>query len=187
MKCGGSLELMKSYGTNFGDKGFVWVTYSDIKKYLNEAYIIELNSGTTGFRKGNCTLGNCNSTYSRYKYNTGEVYEGEFSNGYRNGWGILLQTDNSFYIGGFSNGYKHGWGIYYISSTGKYLKTYFNYGTLQSSQNYQGFSGSSEDKKLDNLIEVFNGILPGNIIDINSDEYERNINSIIPENEPMQI
>jgi len=184
-KYGGSFELMNSYGTGFGDQGFVWITYLDIKKYLTEAYIIELNTSTTGYRTGNCTLGDCASNYSRYKYDNGEVYEGEFSNRYRNGWGILLHTDNSLYIGSFSNGYKNGWGIIY--NNGYYYKTYFNYGTLQSSQHYQGFSGTEEDQKLDNLIEVIQGITPGKTIDVNSEEYQKFVESIKPEEEPEMI
>jgi hypothetical protein len=186
-KFGGSFELMNSYGPEFGDNGFVWITYADIKKYLNEAYVVEINSGSSGYRTGNCTLGDCNNSYSRYKYKDGDVYEGEFTNGYRNGWGILLYTDNSFYIGGFSNGYKNGSGITYSPSTGNYYKTYFNYGTLISSQNYQGFSGTEEDKKLDKLINALQVIIPGKVIDNKSDAFQEFMNSIKPEGESIKV
>ena len=186
-KYGGSFELMNSYGTEFGDKGFVWISYSDIKKYLNEAYVIELNSGSTGYRIGNCTFGDCYSSYSRYKYNNGEVYEGEFSNGYKNRWGMLLYSDNSFYIGGFSNGYKNGSGIVYLPSTGFYYKTVFNYGTLQSSQYYQGFSGTEDDKKLDKLINALQLLVPGKIIDSKSEAYQDFVDSSKSEGEPEQV
>jgi hypothetical protein len=186
-KYGGSFEVMNSYGDSFGDKGFVWISYNDMKKYMQEAYIIDLETEKNGYRIGNCSLGDCSNNYSRYKYNTGEVYEGEFLKGYRNGWGILLHTDNSFYVGGFSNGYKHGWGIYCNPSNGNYYKTYFNYGTLKSSQNYQGFTGTEEDKKLDGLIDVLQGIISGKEVNIKSDEYQYFVDSIKPEVEPIQI
>ncbi len=186
-KYGGSFEVMNSYGTTFGDNGFVWITYSDMKKYLQEAYIIEVNTGQNGFRKGNCTYGNCQNTYSRYVYSSGDVYEGEFSKGYLNGWGTLLHADNSFYIGNFSNGYKHGWGIVCLPKKGNFYKTYFNYGTLKSMDNYQGFSGTEDDKKLDGLINVLQQIIPGKTIDIKSDAYQEFMESIKPEDEPVPV
>lgn len=186
-KYGGSFEVMNSYGSSFGDNGFVWITYSDMKKYLQEAYIIELNTGQNGFRKGNCSYGNCENTYSRYKYSSGDVYEGEFSKGYLNGWGTLLHADNSFYIGNFSNGYKHGWGIVYLPKKGNFYKTYFNYGTLKSMENYQGFSGTEEDKKLDALINVLQEIIPGKTIDIKSEAYQEFMESVKPEEEPVPV
>ena len=184
-KYGGSFELMNSYGTDFGDNGFVWISYADIKKYMQEAYIIELNTEANGYRMGDCTYGDCYSSYSRYKYSNGEVYEGEFSKGYRNGWGTLLHAENSFYIGNFSNGYKHGWGIFYSPSTGYYYKTNYNYGNLQNSTIYQGFSGTEEDKKLDGLIEVLQGNTPGKIMDVKSDTYQEFVDSSKPEEEPV--
>ena len=185
-KYGGSFELMNSYGTEFGDNGFVWISYADMKKYMQEAYLIDLNTEQYGYRIGNCSLGDCYDYYSRYKYSNGEVYEGEFSKGYRNGWGMYLYNDNSFYIGNFSNGYMHGWGIYFSNSTSSYFKTYYNYGTLQSSQNYQGFSGTAEDKKLDGLMDVLQGIIPGKTMDMKSDAYQDLVEASKPEEEPQK-
>jgi hypothetical protein len=185
-KYGGSFELMNSYGADFGDNGFVWISYTDMKKYMQEAYIIELNSESNGYRIGNCSFGDCFNTFSRYKYTSGEVYEGEFTKGYRNGWGTLLHADNSFYIGDFSNGYKHGWGIFYNPSTGYYYKTNYNYGNLQNSTIYQGFSGTAEDQKLDGLIDVLQAMNPGKIIDVKSDAYQEFVDNTKPEDEPVK-
>jgi len=185
-KFGGSFEVMNSYGTQFGDNGFVWITYTDMKKYMQEAYVIELNSEGTGYRNENCSYGDCYNAYSRYKYNDGEIYEGEFTQGYRDGWGFVLHTDNSFHIGKFSKGYKNGWGIYFSPSNGYYYKTYYSYGTLKSSEIYQGFSGSEEDKKLDGLIAVLQEIVPGKVMDIKSDQYQEFIDTSKPENEPQK-
>lgn len=186
-KYGGSFELMNSYGTNFGDNGFVWISYKDIVKYLDEAYVLELNTSTTGYRKGNCSFGDCYTSYSRYKYSNGQVYEGEFRNGYKHGWGTILYADNSIYIGNFTNGYQNGWGIVYLPNTGNYYKTFFNYGVLKSKENYQGFSGSVEDKKLDNLINKLQGIKPGKLVDMNSDAYQEFVDSSLPQEEPVPI
>jgi hypothetical protein len=185
-KYGGSFELMNSYGTEFGDNGFVWISYADMKKYMQEAYLIELNTEQYGYRAGTCSLGDCSDYYSRYKYSNGEVYEGEFSKGYRNGWGMYSYNDNSFYIGNFSNGYMHGWGIYYNSTTKYYYKTNYSYGKLQISQYYQGFSGSVEDKKLDGLIEVLQNTIPGKSVDVKSDAYQDFVETSKPEEEPLK-
>ncbi len=37
-KYGGAFRIMNSWGTNWGDNGFVWVRYSDFCKSLNQAY-----------------------------------------------------------------------------------------------------------------------------------------------------
>ena len=186
-KYGGSFEVMNSYGSDFGDNGFVWITYKDMKKFMQEAYLLELNTDVYGFRNESCSYGDCYNSYSRFTYNNGEVYEGELKEGYRNGWGTLLSPDNSFYIGSFSNGYKHGWGILYLPSTGYYYETYHNYGILQSSQYYQGFSGSEEEENLENLIETLQNYTPGKVIEIDSDSYQEFVDGNKPEEEPIQI
>lgn len=185
-KYGGSFELMNSYGTDFGDNGFVWISYSDMKKYLKEAFFIELNTGDYGYRAGNCTLGDCDNYYSRYKYSNGEIYEGEYTNGYCNGWGMYLHANNSFYIGEFSNGYKHGWGITFDYPTSQYYKTSYNNGILQSSEYYQGFSGCQEDAYLNELIDNLQTLIPGIIVDINSEEYQEILEKSEPEGEPVK-
>ena len=35
---GGSFQIMNSWGTNWGNNGFVWVKYSDFTKYVDQAY-----------------------------------------------------------------------------------------------------------------------------------------------------
>ena len=186
-KYGGSFELMNSYGKQFGDQGFIWITYSDMIKYLREAFVIFLNDGQGGYRTGSCSFGDCYSSYSRYKYSSGEVYEGEFKNGYRDGWGVLLETSGNLYLGGFTNGYKNGGGIYFIASTRKYYKTSFSFGTLKSTIPYQGFSGSEEDQKLSEAISKMQTIMPGKVVEMDSKKYEKFINSIKPEEEPERV
>ena len=186
-KLGGCFELMNSWGSDWGDKGFVWIRYEDIVKYLVQAYVVELNSSETGFRNGKCTLGDCKSTYSRYVYDNGDVYEGEFKNGIRNGWGMLIDKEYCEYVGTFENGYKHGWGVTYTPLTGIYSKTFFNYGQPELAANKQGFSGSQDDKKLDEVLQLMQAKRAGRILDPKSDEYQDFIESIKPEEEPQEV
>ena len=185
-KLGGCFELMNSWGSDWGNGGFAWIRYEDIIQYLEEAYVAEINTGETGFREGNCTIGDCKSSYSRYVYDNGDVYEGEFKNGVRNGWGMLIDKDYCEYVGTFENGYKHGWGVTYTPLTGIYSKTFFNYGQPELAVNKQGFSGSQEDKKLDEVLHLMQAKRAGKILDPKSDEYEDFIESIKPEEEPIK-
>jgi hypothetical protein len=185
-KFGGSFEIMNSWGGGFADNGFIWIKYQDLIPYLVQAYVIELNSGETGFREGKCTLGDCMSSYSRYVYDNGDVYEGEFKNGLRNGWGMLIDKDYCEYVGTFENGYKHGWGVTYTPLAGIYSKTYFNYGKAELAANKQGFSGSQDDKKLDEVLQLMQTKRAGKILDPNSDEYEEYIESLKSEEEPVK-
>jgi hypothetical protein len=186
-KFGGSFEIMNSWGIEFADNGFIWIKYQDLLPYLIQAYIIELNTSETGFRNGKCTLGDCKSTYSRYVYDNGDVYEGEFKNGIRNGWGMLIDKNYCEYVGTFENGYKHGWGVTYTPLTGIYSKTFFNYGQPELAANKQGFSGSQDDKKLDEVLQLMQAKRAGKILDSNSDEYQDFIESIKPEEEPQEV
>ena len=65
-------------------------------------------------------------------------------------------------------------------------KTNYNYGKLQSSQYYQGFSGTEEDKKLDGLIEVLQNTIPGKSVDVKSDAYQDFVETSKPEEEPQK-
>lgn len=186
-KLGGCFELMNSWGSDWGAGGFAWIRYEDIIQYLEQAYVVEINTGETGFREGKCTLGDCKSSYSRYVYDNGDVYEGEFKNGIRNGWGMLIDKEYCEYVGTFENGYKHGWGVTYTPLTGIYSKTFFNYGQPELAGNKQGFSGSQEDKKLDEVLQLMQAKRAGKILDPKSDEYQDFIESIKPEEEPQEV
>ena len=177
-KFGGSFEVMNSYGQNFGDNGFVWISYSDMKRFMQEAYIVDLPDGKHGFRKGSCSFGDCYNYYSRYKYDSGNIYEGEYKDGYMHGWGSLLETNGTLYIGEFTKGYRDGWGILYDTRTSSYYKTFFKLGTLVSSSVYQGFAGGEKDLKLNELIAAMQTIMPGVVIQPSDDNYQDLIDSI---------
>ena len=43
-KLGGALELQNSWGTDFGDQGFIWIKYSDIFKESSGAMFYKLEA-----------------------------------------------------------------------------------------------------------------------------------------------
>jgi hypothetical protein len=171
-KFGGSFEVMNSYGQYFGDNGFIWIRYADMQKYMQEAFVVDLMEGTYGFKKGACSFGDCYDHYSRYKYDNGVIFEGQFSKGYIHGFGSFLEPDGTLYIGMFSNGYRDGWGILYDVRSGRYFKTIYKMGRLVSSNLFQGFAGSDEEIKMNELIAAMQIFMPGEVIDPSDDEYE---------------
>ncbi len=42
-KAGGAFELLNSWGTNWGNSGFIWVRYADFEKYAKTAYVMVEN------------------------------------------------------------------------------------------------------------------------------------------------
>lgn len=49
-----------------------------------------------------------------YRFYTGDVYAGEWSNGQSHGYGVHTCEDGSRYIGEFKRGVKHGLGHYHF-------------------------------------------------------------------------
>ena len=49
-KFGGAVRIVNSWGTNYGDKGYLWVRYSDFNKLTKEIYIMELNENISSNR-----------------------------------------------------------------------------------------------------------------------------------------
>jgi hypothetical protein len=159
---GGSFEVMNSWGTRFGDEGYVWITYKDMRKYCFEAYAIDIGDS---FKKGKCSLGDCANSWSRYTYNNGNVYEGMVNQKKPNVYGSMVFSNGDYFGGSWSNGRKHGWGITYIYSQRQwYLQKYSN-DILLSSEAF-GFAQDEEEieflkEQCKNLQQIF----PGDLID----------------------
>ena len=110
-KFGGSFRIVNSWGSDFGDEGYMWVKYADFKTYTKEAYVMELNENVKSrisFKDG------LNSDeYKRYGYKTDtnnlSTYEGQYLNDSTTGLGIWLDEDNdTHYIGEFNKGSMNG-------------------------------------------------------------------------------
>ena len=181
-KYGGAFEVMNSYSTEFGDNGFVWVSYSDFLKTANQAWIMN----TPGFdNDGWCLFGNCESAYSIFKTNDGSYYEGILENKYPSIYGTKYFTDGSFYIGGWKSGYENGTGLYYSSETSKYYTVRMNMGKMESGE-AMGFASAEEEQKIESLFEEMNARIPGEMVDPDSDEYEEFYNNYKTPEAPMK-
>jgi len=78
-----------------------------------------------------CVSGDCSEGYGVYQWESGEKYEGYWSEGMRNGQGTNNFASGAKYVGAWKNDKKHGIGTY----------------TYKSSSSYKSYMGSfSEDK-----------------------------------------
>ena len=181
-KYGGAFEVMNSYSTEFGDNGFVWISYSDFLKTANQAWIMN----TPGFyNDGSCLFGDCNSAYSIFKGDDGGYYEGIVENGFPSIYGTRYYTDGRFYIGGWKNGYEHGAGLFYAAENGKYYRVTMNMGKMESGE-AMGFASAEEEQKIESLFEEMNARIPGEMVDPDSDEYEEFYNNYQVPEAPMK-
>ena len=113
-KFGGSFRIVNSWGSGFGDNGYMWVRYNDFKNFTKEAYLMELNENVTSrisFKDGLRS-----ESYRRYGYKTKanqlSTYEGQYLNDSTTGLGIWLDEDNdTHYIGEFTKGSMNGFFI----------------------------------------------------------------------------
>ncbi len=165
-KNGGSFEVMNSYGTEFGDKGFIWIKYTDYASLVGEAYILK----TTTYKKGNCSFGDCLNSYSRYKFENGDIYEGIVQNSKIDVYGAFLYADGSLYVGEWKEGRKHGWGLYYDETSQKFYNTYYQNDVVTELNFKKGFALSEEEKKTVEKLEEIKKSLPGKIAD--SEDFE---------------
>ncbi len=141
-KYGGSFEIMNSYSTAYGDGGFIWVKYSDFEKYMNQAFIIDIE----GFQADGCMNGDC-TNFGIYKSESGDMYEGYLDNGYPDGVGTHYFSDGSFYVGEFKSGRKNGYGLFYDVTDATYYSVSFSYDELVASSSLQGFSSEESSEK----------------------------------------
>ena len=168
---GGSFEVLNSWGTEFGDNGFVWIKYSDMKKRCKEAYVMNIGDS---YDSESCSYGDCANTYSRYRYSNSklDVYEGQITNNKPHIYGSMIYSNGDVYVGAWSNGRKHGWGISFIRSNRKwYLQSYSNDNLLTSET--MGFAKNDDEIKfLKSQCETLQDIFTGELIeDPDSDEF----------------
>jgi hypothetical protein len=177
-KYGGSFEVMNSWGDKYGDNGFVWIKYADFAKLVSEAYVIYTN----GFKTGSCSYGDCANSYSRYKFNTGEIFEGIIKNNYPDVFGSYIYPNGNFYIGGFLKGRKHGQGVYFDMKKGAYYSAVFNNDVWVRGELKQGYVTEESDKKLSEILTMLQDIKPGKVMEEDSPEFEKFIESLeVPE------
>lgn len=159
-KHGGSFEILNSYGTAYGDEGFIWVKYSDFEKFMNQAYIVEIS----GFQSEGCLYGDCEN-FGIYKTSEGGLYEGELKEGLPHARGMHIMSNGDFYVGSFTDGSRDGTGLFYLSSSSTYYAVVFSNGELVNSQLRQGYASKKLDLELtNNIYSRMSQFIPGKLI-----------------------
>ena len=103
-KYGGAFRILNSYGDEWGDEGFFWMTYDDFQRYGDCAYVIlkdDWDSWIDPIASENF--------YKGFDRNDEMYWEGPVDENYLfHGTGIL--TTNSYVArASYKNGYAHGW------------------------------------------------------------------------------
>ena len=109
-KYGGAFRIMNSYGNEWGDNGFFWMTYKDFTDKVNSAWVMYNN----------------NDDYDSWTtdYSSGSYYKGPFSGKSDERWeGGVNLTNNTFHgmgiytgrkysgFGTYQDGFKHGYWV----------------------------------------------------------------------------
>ncbi|MDX2361594.1 MAG: C1 family peptidase [Crocinitomicaceae bacterium] len=115
---GGTFEVQNSWGRDWGDDGYVYISYDDFEEYVVCGAVVELDEDNewsgAGLKKG-CVFGDCDGEYSRFTFENGDMYEGMVNNGRPEGNGIYQWVGGDVYAGEFKGGLKHGAGTYYYA------------------------------------------------------------------------
>ena len=111
-KFGGSFQVVNSWGRKYGDKGYVWIKYNDLKKYVFRAFTLKINKNVESdpLNKEGINLRN----YVRYSYQSGNtnmlnIYEGQFIDRKLTGHAIFYhKPSETIYAGEYLNGKRNG-------------------------------------------------------------------------------
>ena len=141
-KYGGSFRIVNSWGTDYGDKGFIWVKYDDFVDFVEAIFFLELNKNIKDLSPAVIKANN----YTRYNYkndsNTFSSYEGQYKNNGLNGYGIWSDKEtNTYYAGKYDDAEMTGYFLI-LDEDGFYSANAVN-GTLQDVESF-GF-GSRQD------------------------------------------
>ncbi len=149
-KYGGAFRVVNSWGTEYADEGYIWITYKDWLEYAKESYILELNKNIAS-ASGDFKI--YQDDYVRYEKNN-TTYEGETSLNYAfDGMGIFYEpSDDTYYIGNYKQNQLNGYTLY-IDSDGLFSSNVVN-GVFQN-VNQLGFSGAPDFEETNDSINSY--------------------------------
>lgn len=149
---GGAFRVVNSWGSDYGDDGFIWIKYNDFSKYAVEAYVFNLNSNISDSPQTS-EIQMQTENYTRFQGDFG-AYEGqETSSGEIYGKGIQTSPDKStYYVGNFEDGKSEGYTII-LNSDGLFSANAVN-DKLYDVEEF-GFAGSQESEDLESSLNEY--------------------------------
>ena len=146
-----SFRVVNSWGKDWGDKGFFWLKYDDFKRFVREAYIMNLSGLKLG-KNPELKIGN----YERLRFEDNETYEGESYDSEPSGIGIysFFYNGNRVNVVGKMDAVEKNGNYIYIDNDGIVSIRYKN-DIIQDRQNILGFVSDEEDDGIINQ-EMFN-------------------------------
>lgn len=147
-KNGGSFRIVNSWGADFGDNGYIWVSYKDFYSFTDQAFVFELLDNIRSSEKTQIKSKN----FIKLTYDNNSTYEGEYYNGRKNGLGIEF-INNAYFIGKFNNGIKNGEFIMFYDGEFTYPK-YDIYGEFVDFSYGMASNKSDESLKKENFIKA---------------------------------
>jgi len=171
-KFGGSFEIMNSWGSDYGDDGYMWIKYDDLIDVIGEAYFIEIYEPKQNLEIG-CKLGNCETNYGHYTYSDFQE-EGEYSNGGLNGFGIRT-FQNASLIGFFKDGTANGLGYMYLKEENQLYKVSYKMGDVIDIEELGFVEENLSEKEIDFDSYIQNKSEKSliNIKEIDDEEFEK--------------
>ena len=149
-KNGGSFLFVNSWGQDWGDNGYFWVTYKDFEKNGLQAMIIELSDNTVDSWK---QQGYWNDNYYKgYMYTDGEPtstkFEGtvDLKSRMFNGELNIIDGDGFCGAGGYKNGYMNDWWLLYDYNNDFFGWVLYDKGQVIDTNSF-GFSAGAEKSK----------------------------------------
>ncbi len=153
-KFGGAFEVMNSWGTDFGDNGFIWIKYDDFIQYTRELYkIVAYNlSEKSG---GNYTIYSFrnNPNYIHVSFKNGDSFEGNIDDyGLRKGFGMYYYNNGNCQISNYKNDKLHGKSWFKPADESKWIPTKFKNGVyVDKSYGFTDPEVTEENEIIDDL------------------------------------
>ena len=151
-KYGGAFRVVNSWGSEYGDNGYIWMRYSDFEKYAVEAYVFELNENLDLPNEDKFELKD--DDYSRIKLGASVgAYEGQEYLERLTGYGIFSsKKDDTYYMGKFTNAEMEGYFLF-LDDDGLFSSKVI--GGKFYEINQLGFANNDESNKNDSNLRKY--------------------------------